>query len=39
MISHPFFWLWEDDVASQELEKVHDITIACYKMTWNPRNY
>jgi hypothetical protein len=25
MISHPFYCLREDDVASQELQKVHDI--------------
>jgi hypothetical protein len=26
MISHPFFCLREDAVASKEVEKVHDIT-------------
>jgi hypothetical protein len=39
MISHPFFCLREDAVASQEVHKVQDITSACGKMPWTPRKW
>jgi hypothetical protein len=42
MISHPFYCVHEDAVASQEVQKVHDIhilSVACGKMPWPPRKW
>jgi hypothetical protein len=38
-ISQPFFCVHGVDVASWEVQKVQDITIACMEMTWPPRMF